>query len=478
MVKRVGPYELRSILGKGTFGTVYLGKHLTTNAKIAVKVINKETLKPELLSRLEQEILCQKSVDSVHIVKLLDVQKTENNFYLILEYCEGGDLGSFIKKHGPVSESVAQRWTQQIVEGFKALHRKNIIHRDLKLQNILMTEASTQAGLKLADFGLSRFLEDDLAKTWVGTPLYMAPEIINLQEYDGKADIWSLGLVLYELLTGELPIKVHKREQIPAAQKNIRHFPESLSEECRALLGRLLEYDHSARISFEELFMHPFILGMRLRDVEVIEEQESDNDDFVLLDESTHESATFPLETNSSINVEAIEHRVESGLVHFKVFWKVAEQLVHKGDLANALGIFVLAGEGAKSAVEAVRSSMKQHEASVINFPILCEKYEEARQALCQVFAKAESVDKELKTAKKEGKVHREKVLMDYVLRVCRRCADSEYLLRATANKEGFKEALVILEYLNSQSACEVEAKKTLAKFIAETYKIYNSSRG
>ena len=109
MVKKVGQYELKSILGRGTFGTVYLGKHIPSSNKIAVKVISKENLKPELQLRLEQEIQCQRSVNSEFIVKLLDVQKTENNFYLILEYCEGGDLGNFIKKNGPVSEIVAQK---------------------------------------------------------------------------------------------------------------------------------------------------------------------------------------------------------------------------------------------------------------------------------------------------------------------------------------------------------------------------------
>ena len=109
MGKRIGQYELNTKLVKGTFGTVYLGKHIPSRNKIAIKMINREGLKPEQQNRLEQEILCQRSVSSEYIVSLIDVQKTENNFYLILEFCAGGDLGLFIKSHGPVSESVAQR---------------------------------------------------------------------------------------------------------------------------------------------------------------------------------------------------------------------------------------------------------------------------------------------------------------------------------------------------------------------------------
>ena len=109
MGKRIGSYELKSKIGKGTFGTVYLGKHIPSKNKIAIKMINREGLKLEQQNRLEQEILCQRSVTSEYIVSLIDVQKTENNFYLILEFCAGGDLSQFMKTHGPVSEEVAQR---------------------------------------------------------------------------------------------------------------------------------------------------------------------------------------------------------------------------------------------------------------------------------------------------------------------------------------------------------------------------------
>lgn len=190
MGKRIGSYELKAKLGKGTFGTVFLGKHIPSKNKIAIKMINRQGLRQEQQNRLEQEILCQRSVESEYVVKLLDVQKTDNNFYLILEFCSGGDLGQFIQQNGPVDESVAQRWMQHLAEGFKALRAKNIIHRDLKLQNILMTEATTSAVLKLADFGMSRFLDEDLAQSWLGTPLYMAPEVFRWKDgYDAKADI-------------------------------------------------------------------------------------------------------------------------------------------------------------------------------------------------------------------------------------------------------------------------------------------------
>lgn len=179
MGKRIGSYELKSKLGKGTFGTVYLGKHIPSKNKIAIKQITRKDLRTDQQNRLEQEIICQRSVDSDYVVKLLDVQKTDNNFYLILEYCSGGDLGQFIQQNGPVDEPVARRWMQNLTEGFKALRAKNIIHRDMKLQNILLTEPTTSAILKLADFGMSRFLDDDLAQSWLGTPLYMAPEVFR-----------------------------------------------------------------------------------------------------------------------------------------------------------------------------------------------------------------------------------------------------------------------------------------------------------
>ena len=118
MSKKVGPYQLKSKIGSGAFGTVYLGKHIPSQNKIAVKMINRQNLTPEHLLRLDLEIICQRSVDCVNFVKLLDFQKTEHNFYLIFEYCGEGDLGKFLKTQGLVEETVPQRWIQQLVTAF------------------------------------------------------------------------------------------------------------------------------------------------------------------------------------------------------------------------------------------------------------------------------------------------------------------------------------------------------------------------
>lgn len=477
MVKKVGQYELKTILGRGTFGTVYLGRHTPSNMKIAIKVISKDSLKPELQLRLEQEIHCQRSVSSEYIVKLIDVQKTENNFYLILEYCEGGDLGTFIRKKGPVTEEIAQKWIREIVEGFKALYNKNIIHRDLKLQNILMTENSAQASLKLADFGLSRFLEDDLAKTWVGTPLYMAPEIFNCQEYNFKADIWSLGLVLYEILTGELPLKVHKREQIPQAQKNMKAYPDNVSPDCKDLLSRLLQYDPNKRISFEDLYNHPFIRGSKKPEVlqNNFSHSESDADeDFILLerDESIHEMTILIKDTHPMVNISEIITSADADLEVFRVLEALGNKYLENKEMLFALAINIQATELAEKKYKEINEVVSKYELKETNFPQLYEKFQSIKDNFTKMYTKCETMSNRMlfdKVVKNSCSIPIYQVLMEYAIELCNNAAKCEYLNTYSICKDKYQEAIILLDYLNRNY--DGEEKRKLKSFISETYR-------
>ena len=479
MVKRVGQYELKNILGKGTFGTVYLGKHVPSKNKIAVKVIQKESLKPELLLRLEQEIQCQRSVSSENIVKLIDVQKTENNFYLILEYCPGGDLGKFLKDNGPVNESIAQRWIQQIVEGFKVLQKKNIIHRDLKTQNILLTEKNTSAILKLADFGLSRFIEDDLAKTWVGTPLYMAPEIFNCEEYGAKADIWSLGLVLYEMLTGELPIKVQRREQIPAAQKSLKACPLGLSDDCKDLLSKLLEYDPKNRISFQDLFLHPFITGKKvILEPNIDEYQEIDEfeEDFVLLerDESIHEMLIMKKDTHPLINVPEIIASIQSDIEICITFDKIAEKLKMNNNSLIILAIYIEAISILENQIKLCKDIIAKYQLGEALYPEFFEKFNSLKLYFKDFAKKSDETNRYLQV----GNFNRSEsynileFIKKYAVDLCKNGANDEYLTDYGASKLKYQEALTLLNYLNkSKHTQDSPSKKYFDNFLADTYK-------
>lgn len=207
MFKVVGDFHLKHRIGKGNYADVYLGEHKTTGKPYAIKVIAKERFShPKLISGLESEVKIMREFTHRNIVQLERYFSSQNNFYLVLDYCAGGDLSKFIKKSQRLRENTAFNFLSQIADGISFLNERNFIHRDLKSANVLLTETSPNATLKIADFGFARQLQGDaLAGTACGTPLYMAPEILEAREYDAKADIWSIGCIFYEMLAGHCP---------------------------------------------------------------------------------------------------------------------------------------------------------------------------------------------------------------------------------------------------------------------------------
>jgi serine/threonine protein kinase len=489
MGKRIGQYELKTKLGKGTFGTVYLGKHIPSKNKIAVKMINREGLKPEQQNRLEQEILCQRSVTSDYIVSLIDVQKTENNFYLILEYCEGGDLGQFIKTHGPVDEETTQRWMQNLAEGFKALKSKNIIHRDLKLQNILMSENSTKAVLKLADFGMSRFLDNDLAQTWLGTPLYMAPEMFrNKEGYDFKADIWSLGVVMYEMLTGEAPIRVQKREDIPLAQKNLKKWPPGISSTCSDLLSKLLTYNPKDRISFEELFIHPFINSneepskpeektesVPQDDFELLDDNETGND-FIFLRPDIHPAVNLTEFISSTLKNEEICEVIE----------KLAVKLKNSKELIGAFALFIKSSVILSDMVNKSKDLVDLHGLAAVSYPLFFERFEKLKKLFQDSRAKTDELCKEIenlldeqkKNAKHEGSTKQllaENLIFNYSITLCKEAAKDEYLRDYLKAGEKYKEAILLLDFLVKDKNENNPDWNAFQNFVEETHRRFET---
>nr|GMC97587.1 serine/threonine-protein kinase ATG1c-like isoform X2 [Ipomoea batatas] len=136
--------------------------------------------------------------------------------YIVLEYCRGGDLSMYLqKRHGRIPETTAKHFMQQLASGLQVLRENNLIHRDLKPQNLLLSTNDENSILKIADFGFARSLQPrGLAETLCGSPLYMAPEIMQLQKYDAKADLWSVGAILFQLVTGRTPFTGNNQIQV------------------------------------------------------------------------------------------------------------------------------------------------------------------------------------------------------------------------------------------------------------------------
>jgi serine/threonine-protein kinase ULK/ATG1 len=264
MSKKIGPYVLGRLLGSGSFGKVYLGRHSETNEVVAVKCFDKARLNKTLLGFLDSEVKTMKVVQSEHVVKLCSAMQTQNTIYLFLEYCEGGDFDQFIKDNRAVFEETAKKWIFQLLSAFTVLRDNRVIHRDVKPANILLTSTdSKSANAKLADFGLAKVLTESLRYSVRGSRLFMAPEMLLGKAYNYKVDVWSLGTFVYQLLTGEVAFDVACQGDLMHKQAEPLDFPVtcSISREGRDFIRQMLTYEPDLRPSFEDLKRHPFMRG-------------------------------------------------------------------------------------------------------------------------------------------------------------------------------------------------------------------------
>ncbi|CAN6307160.1 unnamed protein product [Urochloa humidicola] len=262
--RRVGEYELLRPIGSGAYSQVWLGRHQARGTEVAVKEIAMERLSSKLRESLLSEVDILRRIRHPNVIALHDSIKDHGRIYLILEYCRGGDLHAYLQRHKRVSETVAKHFIRQLASGLQMLRDSNVVHRDLKPQNILLVENNENSLLKIADFGFAKFLQPfALAETLCGSPLYMAPEVMQAQKYDAKADLWSVGVILYQLVTGIPPFNGDNQIQL---LKNILRsreiqFPSecSLSHGCIDLCRKLLRLNSVERLTVDEFVHHPFL---------------------------------------------------------------------------------------------------------------------------------------------------------------------------------------------------------------------------
>ncbi|XP_028766074.1 serine/threonine-protein kinase ATG1t [Neltuma alba] len=264
---RVGDYILKMKIGEGSFSTVWRAQHALSGDEVAVKQVCLSRLNRRLKSSFDCEINLLSSVNHPNIIRLLDVFQEDGCIYLVLEFCAGGNLASYIERHGRVQQQIARKFMQHLGSALEILHSRGIIHRDLKPENILLSsQGDDDSVLKIADFGLSRTLHPgEYAETVCGSPLYMAPEVLQFQKYDDKADMWSIGAVLFELLNGYPPFNGRNNVQL---LKNIRscgclpfsqRILSELDPDCLDMCSRLLCLNPEERLSFDEFYGHRFL---------------------------------------------------------------------------------------------------------------------------------------------------------------------------------------------------------------------------
>ncbi|XP_036284212.1 serine/threonine-protein kinase SIK3 isoform X1 [Pipistrellus kuhlii] len=256
---RIGYYEIDRTIGKGNFAVVKRATHLLTKAKVAIKIIDKSQLDEENLKKIFREVQVMKMLCHPHIIRLYQVMETERMIYLVTEYASGGEIFDHLVAHGRMAEKEARRKFKQIVAAVFFCHCRNIVHRDLKAENLLL---DANLNIKIADFGFSNlFTPGELLKTWCGSPPYAAPELFEGKEYDGpKVDIWSLGVVLYVLVCGALPFDGSTLQNLRARVLSGKfRIPFFMSTECEHLIRHMLVLDPSKRLSMEQICKHKWM---------------------------------------------------------------------------------------------------------------------------------------------------------------------------------------------------------------------------
>ena len=259
-------YELKEVIGKGKFGVVNLGIHKKTQQQVAVKIINKDSIKTvedKELVRIEIGIL--KLCHHPNVVRLLDHLENEDYIFIVMEYIEGGTLGQYFKKKNfNFSERQASSIMSQIANGVKYLHRYGIVHRDLKPDNIMITQQNDFGVIKIMDFGLSKIVStQEKMVDGYGTLSYVAPEVLLRTPYNKEVDIWSMGVILYYMLCGHLPFKGNK--EVIIAEKIVNddlEFDEEeweiRSKKVRELISSCLKKEPEERITIDEFLNHPW----------------------------------------------------------------------------------------------------------------------------------------------------------------------------------------------------------------------------
>lgn len=309
----IGSYETSKTLGTGAFGTVVLAKKRNSDRQYAIKSISKKNiLRSQMGSQVKKEIGIMKSLEHPNIVQIFEVLSSADYLYIVMDFVSGGELYTKITKSGRLSNASCRRYVKQLCSALNYCHSRNVCHRDIKPQNILLDKNDN---VLLADFGFASIMEvDELGKndvtfgnddgetrtmelsresndkhrsmegqsrmmknmsTVCGTMSYMAPEIFNREKYTGdKADIWSLGIVIYVLLVGFMPFK--EADEV----KSKFSIPSFVSKDASDFVSNMLILEPRKRYSARRLLLHPWVINeSESVNVKEYSSESDDNDD-------------------------------------------------------------------------------------------------------------------------------------------------------------------------------------------------------
>jgi len=255
-------YEVTSqVLGQGYFAVVKVGVDKKSKEKVAVKLVNKSLVEKE--ETLANEIDILGSIDHKNVVSLRAIFDTDDTLFIVMELMEGGELYDEIVKRKTFTEKDAAEITRQLCEALQYLHARGIVHRDLKLENLLLKKKG-DLEIKLADFGLSKLYSGQALQTACGTPFYVAPDVLLGSGYGPEVDMWSVGVLLYVLLSGRLPFAADSDAELfrlIIAGKLVWKTPQfdAVSAEAKDLIEKLINTNPEKRFSAIQAIAHPWI---------------------------------------------------------------------------------------------------------------------------------------------------------------------------------------------------------------------------
>ena len=254
-------YNIKGIIGKGTFSIVKLGEHKKTKEKVAIKIMQKnKILSKDDLIRIEREIEILKRLNHPNVIKIHKIYDDEKKFYIIMEFCENGELFNRIVEKKYLTEDEAALFYYQLINGLEYIHKNNIVHRDLKPENLLLSKNDL---LKIIDFGLSNYTGNDiLLGTPCGSPCYASPEMVSGKRYNGyMIDVWSTGIILFAMVCGYLPFEDNDNEILFSKILKCKiHYPKIMGNLTLDLMKKIITPDPKKRITLEQIKQHPFYL--------------------------------------------------------------------------------------------------------------------------------------------------------------------------------------------------------------------------
>uniref|UniRef100_A0A1B6D2N7 non-specific serine/threonine protein kinase n=1 Tax=Clastoptera arizonana TaxID=38151 RepID=A0A1B6D2N7_9HEMI len=264
--KRVGMYRLQGEIGRGNFSYVKMAIHELTKERVAIKVLDKAKLTAKARRMLVREIASMESVHHPNLIRLYEVVETYSKLHLVVEYASGGELFNKLTTEGKMPEPEAKAVFVQILSAVKHLHERNIIHRDIKAENVF---CGPRGIVKLGDFGFSTQLasgHDELLRTFCGSPPYAAPELFCDASYIGApVDIWALGVLVFFMTTGHMPFPA---DSISGLKRSILlgviTSPAHLSLPCRTLIRAILRQTPSDRLKIDQILTSEWLKGVTI----------------------------------------------------------------------------------------------------------------------------------------------------------------------------------------------------------------------